>query len=137
MSAPRPSAMLAVAVGGALGAVLRWWLGEVAPDGAGFPGTTFAINVGGAFGLGLLPAVAAVRRRPLLTAGIGTGVLGGFTTLSTASEQARVLLASGQVLLGLVYVVGTLLAAVAAVAVADRLSTRAQQARVEAEGGDE
>ena len=35
---------LAVALGGALGAVLRWTLGDLAPDGSGFPWTTFVIT---------------------------------------------------------------------------------------------
>ena len=35
---------LAVALGGAVGALLRWSLGELVPDGTGFPWTTFGID---------------------------------------------------------------------------------------------
>ncbi|TIC80269.1 chromosome condensation protein CrcB [Nocardioides sp. GY 10127] len=129
--------MAAVAVGGAVGAVARWSLGQWAPDGTGFPLTTFTINVVGAFLLALLPAIPAVRRRPTLATGLGTGVLGGFTTLSTASEQTRALLASGQEVVAVAYVGGTLVAAVLAVAVADLLSTRLQRRQLESAGADE
>ena len=67
----------------------RWALSELVPDGAGFPWTTFAINVVGSFALALLPALA--RRTPQPRAGrrrSAPGVLGGFTTLSAYSEQA-------------------------------------------------
>ena len=129
--------LLGVAVGGALGAVLRWWLGELLPGGGGFPWPTFAINLSGAALLAALPAVAVVRRRPALAAAIGPGLLGGYTTLSAYSEQSRELLADGQVLTAAAYVVGTLAACLVAVAAVSRLSTPPEQAEFEAEGGDE
>ena len=85
-----------MALGGALGALLRWGLGEAVPDGAGFPWTTFAINVAGSFVLALLPALRGVRRSRAAGAGLGPGVLGGFTTLSAYAEQTRALLADGR-----------------------------------------
>jgi CrcB protein len=124
-------------VGGALGALLRWGLGELAPDGIGFPWTTFAINVTGSFALALLPAVFAVRRNPVLAAGLGTGVLGGYTTLSTASEQTRALLYAGDAGVALAYLVGTLAACVGAVALAHRFSSPLQQRAFEDEEGNE
>jgi CrcB protein len=129
--------VLGVAVGGALGAVLRWWLGEVFPDDAGFPWTTFAINVTGAGLLAGLPAFAAVRRRPDLAATLGPGVLGGFTTLSAYSEQTRALLADDQVATGATYVLGTLAACLAVVTVVGLFTTPQQRDEFEAEGGDE
>ncbi len=57
---------LAVAAGGAVGASLRYLLGEAVPDHDGFPWTTFAINVVGSFLLAALPAVDRVRRSPAL-----------------------------------------------------------------------
>ena len=76
---------LAVAVGGALGAVLRWALGDAVPDGAGFPWTTFVINVTGSLVLAWLPVFDVVRRRRVLAAALGPGLLGGYTTLSAYS----------------------------------------------------
>jgi CrcB protein len=126
-----------VAVGGALGALARWGLGELVPDGTGFPWTTFGINVVGSFALAALPAFDAVRARPWLAVALGTGVLGGFTTLSTYAGQGRALLVEGEALLAVAYLAGTLLACVAAVLVAHRLSTPAEQREFEAEEGNE
>ena len=128
---------LAVAFGGAVGALLRWWLGEAVPDGGGFPWTTFAINVSGSFLLATLPALAVVRRRPVLPVFLGTGVLGGYTTLSTYAEQGRALLADGRTALATAYLAGTLLACLAAVAVAHRLSSPDEQHEFEIEEGNE
>lgn len=130
-------ALAAVAAGGALGAALRHGIGVAVPDVAGsFPWTTFGINVAGSFLLALLPAWAVVRRRPLLPPLFGTGVLGGFTTLSTYSEQTRALLASGHVVTASTYLLGTLGACLLAVAVADRLSSEAARREFDAEEGD-
>lgn len=123
----RPPLLLAVAVGGAVGAVLRWSLGEVAPDGSGFPWTTFAINVSGSFLLALLPAFAAVRARPALAAGLGPGLLGGYTTLSAYAEHGRALWSDGDGPLAAAYLLGTLVACLAAVALAARLVPQEHQ----------
>ncbi len=134
--APPLSGVLAVAVGGGLGALVRALLGEATPDGGGFPWTTFAINVVGSLLLGALPALALARRRAVVTQLLGPGFLGGFTTLSLYAEQGRALTAGGSGGTALAYLAGTLLACVLAVALADRLSTAAQRDRIEAEEGD-
>jgi CrcB protein len=126
-----------VAAGGALGGTLRWWLGDLTPDGEGFPWTTFAINVSGSLLLALLPALRQVRRRPALAAALGPGVLGGYTTLSTYAEQGRALLADGRVGLAAAYVLGTLAVCLVAVTLAGHLSTQAAQRDFEAEEGNE
>lgn len=132
-----PRLVLAVAAGGALGAVARWALGELLPDGSGFPWTTFAVNVVGCVLLALLPAADVVRRHVLLPPFLGTGVLGGFTTLSAYAEQGRGLLAGGQQWLALAYLAGTLGACVAAVLLAELLSTPAEQQEFATEEGFE
>ncbi|WP_148573085.1 FluC/FEX family fluoride channel [Nocardioides caldifontis] len=135
--APRPTVVAAVAVGGALGALARWALGEAfATPGGSFPWATFGVNVVGSALLALLPAVAGVRSRPALVALLGPGVLGGFTTLSAYSEETRALLAGGHPGVALAYVVGTLLTCLAAVVVADRLSTAGDRALFAAEEGE-
>ncbi|QIG45586.1 CrcB family protein [Nocardioides anomalus] len=111
---------LGVAVGGALGAVLRWWLGDLLPTTAGFPWVTFAINVSGSAALAALPLLSAVRRSPALTATLGSGLLGGYTTLSAYSEQARALLDAGRTLTALAYLIGTLAACLVVVALISR-----------------
>ena len=134
---PAPDLVAAVAVGGAAGALLRWWLTTAFPDHIdAFPWTTFAVNVTGCLVLAALPALSVVRRNRVLPPLLGTGVLGGYTTLSTYAEQARALLASGQVATAAAYVVGTLAACLLAVALADRLSTLASRTEFEREEGD-
>jgi CrcB protein len=128
---------LAVALGGALGAVLRWALGDAVPDGAGFPWTTFVINVTGTVVLASLPAFDAVRRRQVVAAALGPGLLGGYTTLSAYSEQTRVLLADGQTTTALLYLLGTLAACLIAVTAVSRLYPAAAGDEFAAEGGDE
>ena len=126
MTPSLPRLVGAVAVGGALGAVLRYTLGEIAGDGSGFPWTTFAINVTGAFLLALLPAFAVVRRSRLLAAALGPGLLGGYTTLSATSEQGRGLIDQGRPGLAAAYLLSTLAACLVAVAVASRWSRVAE-----------
>lgn len=130
------SVLLAVALGGAVGASLRYALTVLEPDGTGFPVTTFAINVSGSFLLALLPASSAVRRHHLLPPLLGTGVLGGYTTLSAWSEHTRALLASGATGTAAAYFLGTLGACLAAVALADRFSSRSSREEFDEEEGD-
>ena len=112
---------LAVALGGAVGALLRWALGEAVPDGTGFPWTTFAINVTGSLALALLPRSGQVRRHPTLAVALGPGLLGGYTTLSAYAEGTRALLDDGRTWTALAYLLGTLAACLVAVALATRL----------------
>jgi CrcB protein len=133
-----PRLLAAVAVGGAVGAVARWALTEAFPaDPDSFPWAVLAINVAGSFALALLPAFARVRRSRTLTVGLGPGVLGGFTTLSAYSEQARALLDADRTGLAATYLLGTLAACLVAVAVAGRWTTDQQRRLVADEGGDE
>ena len=137
---PRPLSPLpivAVAVGGAVGAVLRHLLRELTHEATDFPWTTFAINVSGAFLLALLPAVAAVRERPVLTLALGPGLLGGWTTLSAYADEARALLADARPGLAAAYLLGTLAACLVGVAAAHSFSTPAERQQFADEEGDE
>lgn len=124
MPPPLLTTCSAVAVGGAVGGLLRWSTLDQWPAGSGFPTTLVLLNVLGSGLLALLPTLAAVRRRPVLAAALGPGLLGGFTTLSTASEETRVLLAEGRLLPAAAYVALTLLGALAAVRVVRDLADR-------------
>lgn len=115
-----PAALAAVAAGGAAGALLRWSVGEVVTTGDALVVATAVVNVVGSFALAALPALRVVRRTPLLQLGLGPGLLGGFTTLSAASEQTRSLLEAGRVPAAAALVVLTLGASLAAVALARR-----------------
>lgn len=88
-----------VATGGAIGATMRYLVGGFVSTrtGAGFPWGTLAVNIVGAFLLGLLMALSADRA--VVSAGwrvfLGVGVLGGFTTFSTLSYESVRLLEQG------------------------------------------
>ena len=138
MTAPRLHvALLAASAGGVLGALARWLIGDWFPVSDGFPTTVFWINVVGSALLATLPAIAVVRRTPWLAVFLGTGVLGGFTTMSTASEQTVVLLDHGRDGTALAYAGGTLIAALAAVWLVDRWTTPADRALLELDEADE
>lgn len=130
-------ALVAASAGGVLGALARWFLTDRFPVTDGFPSTVFWINVSGCSLLAALPALAAVRRTPWLGVFLGTGVLGGFTTMSAASEQTVVLLERHETATALGYAGGTLAAALAAVWLVDRLSTPAERALLERDEADE
>jgi fluoride exporter len=100
----------AVAVGGALGSAARYGVGLAVPH----PPGTLAVNASGCLLIGLL--VARHRHDALLRALLGTGLLGGWTTFSTASTDAVGLAQGGAPLLATAYVAGTLALAVAATA---------------------
>lgn len=89
----------AVAVGGALGATLRWGIGTwmVGRSGSDFPWHTMLINLVGAFLIGVLMAVSLEKG---VISGdwrlfLGTGLLGGFTTFSTLSYESIALMQDG------------------------------------------
>ena len=134
---PLGRALGAAALGGVLGSLARYGLTVWFGVGTGFPWTVFAINVVGSALLAALPALAAVRRSALLGIFLGTGVLGGFTTMSAASTETVTLFEHGHQLTGFSYCAGTLTAALVAVAVVDRWSTAAERAEAERAGVDE
>lgn len=117
----RVTDLLLVAAGGALGALARFGVDAAAPD-ALFPWPTLAVNVVGAFVLGVLPALAVVRRSRRVSIALGPGVLGGFTTVSAWAGGVRELADTGHVALAGLYLAVTLGAGLAA-ASAGRLLT--------------
>jgi CrcB protein len=123
VTSPASRLVLLAVLGGALGGTLRHLAEVASPDrGSGFPWTIFAVNVVGSGLLALVPALAVVRRSHPLTVFLGPGVLGGFTTMSTASEQTRALLADGHALVAAGYVGATLAAALGAVWLVSRFA---------------
>lgn len=130
-------ALVAASAGGVVGSLARWGLTDWFPVTDGFPTTVFWVNVVGCALLATLPALATVRRTPWLGVFLGTGVLGGFTTMSAASEQTVVLLEREQTGTALAYAAGTLAAALAAVWLVSRWSTPAERALLERDEADE
>ena len=107
-----------IAIGGAVGALGRYGLATAWPHAPRhFPWATFVTNVSGCFLIGVLMVlineVWSAHRlvRPFL----GVGVLGGYTTFSTYIGEVQQLVTSGAARSGLLYLIGTPLAALAAV----------------------
>ena len=77
---------LMVALGGALGSVLRFWAGGFVGDrmGTRFPYGTFFVNVTGSFLIGLIVTLIAERTNisPNWRYFIPIGFIGGYTTFS-------------------------------------------------------
>ena len=114
--------LVAVAVGGALGALLRWALELALPVGDGWPWATLLANVLGSAALGWLVVHDDRHRHPRwVRPAVGTGLLGGFTTFSTYAVQVALL---GRVdpLVALVYFVVTAVLCVAAAALGARVA---------------
>lgn len=98
--------MLAVLAGGLVGTGLRLGIDALLPHGDdGFPVSTLLINVAGSFALGMLVGRAWPVAPEWLRFGLGTGLLGSFTTFSALAASLVTLTKSGQVLVGLLYLV--------------------------------
>ncbi|MDO4101089.1 MULTISPECIES: fluoride efflux transporter FluC [Clavibacter] len=105
---------IVVAVAGGVGAALRFFL-----DGAinrtrqyRLPVGTLTINITGSLLLGLLTG-AATHLGATAVAVLGTGLMGGYTTFSTASYETIRLARTGRVLTAAGYGFGMLITSVA------------------------
>lgn len=115
---PRPPAgvLAVIFAGGCVGGWTRYAVTSAWAVGRdGFPWSTFAVNVAGAFVLGLVVVIATEVRpsrylRPLL----GTGFCGALTTFSSVVVAADQLLAHGHPGTAAGYLFGTAAAALAA-----------------------
>ena len=116
---PAPWALLAVvSAGGIIGACARHALDLAWPHPpGGFPWATFVINVSGCVLIGVLMVliIEVWSAHRLLRPFLGVGVLGGYTTFSTYAVDVQRLLAAGAARTALLYLAGTVLAALAAV----------------------
>lgn len=108
-----------IAAGGVLGALARYGLSELLPHAPGtWPLATWLTNVSGCLLIGVLMVLVTDvwpnqrHLRPF----VGVGVLGGYTTFSTAVVDVQQLVGAGAPGLGLLYLGGTVLTAVLAVA---------------------
>lgn len=107
--------VLAVAGGGGAGAALRFLLDGLINAGRQFrlPAGTLIINVSGSLVLGFIVGAAA-HLGALPVAILGTGVMGGYTTFSTASFETVRLARNGRINAAAVNGLGMLVVAVAA-----------------------
>jgi CrcB protein len=103
--------MLAIAAGGALGALLRYWASTAvhARLGTAFPYGTLLVNVAGSLLMGFLYIwlLERVAEGPALRAFLLVGLLGAFTTFSTFSLETLNLVETGQVARALANIVAS------------------------------
>lgn len=124
----RVAQTVVVFVGGAVGTLIRAVIESIWPA-TGWPWGTFLINLSGSFVLGLF-LTALVRSggdtgwRRLARLGIGTGLLGGYTTYSTFILEGDLRLASGALGMAGAYLVGSVLLGTAAAAAGILLARR-------------
>lgn len=110
----RPRYLYVVLVGGVLGTMARWSLGEWQPARHGFPVGTLVANLVGAFCLGLL--LESLSRSDdrgwprLARLHFGTGFLGAFTTYSALAVETLGLLQHGRAGEAALYLAVTVLA---------------------------
>lgn len=110
---------LAVALGGALGAISRYGIGLWLPNNSGqFPWSTLIVNVAGSIVVGFLYVLITEKGlvpdqwRPLLS----IGFLGALTTFSAFSLDAVLLWQAGQIQTGVIYILASVIACLLAAA---------------------
>ncbi|HEY1531458.1 MAG TPA: CrcB family protein [Galbitalea sp.] len=125
--------LLAVLIGGVLGTALRL-CGDalLVHSDQQFPWSTLIINVLGSFVLAVLVARVWPVAPAWIRAGLGPGLLGGFTTFSAVIASMVTLAASSQVLLALAYLAVTLVLGFGAAALGMWIGTpRASRSTIE------
>ncbi|KIZ34481.1 MULTISPECIES: fluoride efflux transporter CrcB [Rhodopseudomonas] len=108
---------LLVFLGGGLGATVRHFVNTISSRtlGTAFPYHTFLINITGSTVMGVVAGYLAFKggaSQPLRLF-VMTGVLGGYTTFSAFSLDAALLYERGEVVLAALYVLGSVVLAIA------------------------
>lgn len=103
-----PNTLAAVALGGALGSLLRYFVASSIPSSP-FPWGIFVVNVTGGFLMGVIVELGALKLHlaPELRAFLTIGILGGYTTFSTFSLDSVLLIQRGAYGSAAAYVAGS------------------------------
>jgi CrcB protein len=113
-------AALWVALGGAIGSVLRWATVGLTLErfGPGFPWGTLTVNLVGSFAIGVVGGLATSSAgiSPTMRLFIATGILGGFTTFSAFSLDTLTVGRNSGTPLALLYVASSVCLGLAAAA---------------------
>ena len=127
-------ALVAVSLGGVVGAEARYGVEVLLPHGAGaFPWSTLLVNVSGCLLIGVLMAVLASldSPRPWARPLLGVGVLGGYTTFSAFAVDVDRLVVEDAPALAAGYLLATVAAGAFAVwlgaALTDRWAARGRE----------
>ena len=98
--------ILAVGVGGFIGAVLRYLIGLIpVKEATVFPVKTFLINILGCLSIGLIVVLASKNTNinPKWILFLKVGVCGGFTTFSTFALETTDLIKNGHIGIAFLY----------------------------------
>jgi len=113
-----PAALINVALGGALGSLVRYLVGIYAGRwlGTAFPWGTLFINVSGSFLIGAFAESFALRWDAAQTTRVFlvVGICGGYTTFSTFSLEIVTLIGRGELIAASAYVAASVVLSVAA-----------------------
>ena len=118
-----PATLLAVALGGVLGATARWMVGVVTPGtadaAASWPWATLIVNLLGCVAIGVV--TSRIERSSVAWHFTVTGLLGGFTTMSSFAAETNELFDNDRPIAGALYLGCTLAGGLFAVAATQRL----------------
>jgi CrcB protein len=120
-----PQFILAVAIGGAIGSVVRYLVGIGSGKlfGMDFPWGTLIINITGSFLMGLFIGLFALKWNlpQVMRIFLTVGICGGYTTFSTFSLDAFYLTERGETLAASAYMIGSVVLSVGALVAAMHL----------------
>jgi CrcB protein len=110
--------LIAIAVGGGLGSLARHYASAAIYGftGPSFPYGILTVNVLGGLIMGIVVELGALKLNysPEMRAFLTTGILGGFTTFSTFSLDAALLIERGDWLGALIYMIASVVLSVGA-----------------------
>jgi CrcB protein len=112
-----PAVLAAIAAGGVLGAEARYGLSVLIPHQPGeWPMAVWLVNISGCFLIGILMVIITELTSPhrLVRPFLGVGILGGYTTFSTAMVDVQQMALAGHGGAALGYLIATVTAAVTA-----------------------
>jgi CrcB protein len=109
--------LAAVAAGGAIGSLLRYFLaGAIQGPTMQFPLGIFVVNISGGLLMGIIVELSALKLQlsPELRAFLTVGILGGYTTFSTFSLDSALLIQRGEYVSAAAYIAGSTLLSILA-----------------------
>ncbi|MEC0259903.1 fluoride efflux transporter CrcB [Paenibacillus lautus] len=125
--------VVAVGIGGFLGAISRYLVGSWIREVNGFPYGTLAINLAGCLFLAWFFTVTTRRWQlnPKLKMAIGTGFTGAFTTFSTFSVETLNMVSSHHVIMAIIYVLASVVGGLGLAVLGTKMALRKHERGVQ------